>query len=302
MLCLSFRRSVAPIQRRISRPNASIPVHTLLHRRYAVATATAEPTLSGLAGEKPTLPQEPTFAEPTFTEPVFTGLRKPKKKVDEEDLPAPESESEAEGLNPKEALERKREQLRKSVEKLQQDLRARKNAKDTLGITNIPQVTKEATTVFEMKPSFGRMQALNAIFSLAAFPVHIWGYSLNIDPFLLVFPFSFSVLWLAYSHKKASRSIKTVRALEGHKQLELTPYSFFGTAGKPFVVDKSDVHVILDMPKVDRDRRNHIDIAMESAIPGLKKKKRDMSLRKKRVKDQTNGCGRYCLYFEKLLS
>jgi len=62
--------------------------------------------------------------------------------------------------------------------------------------------------------------------------------------------------------------------LEGHKQIELTPYSFFGTAGTPFVVNRSDVHVLLDMPKVDREKRNHIEVAFESAIPGIKRKKR----------------------------
>jgi len=212
--------------------------------------------------------------EPQFTESVFTGLRKPTKPkpVVEEPKPAVEGEAKSEPLNPAEAMELKRARLRRSVEKLQEDLRARKNAKDRLGITETQQVTKAETTVFDMP--FGKLQALNALFSVAAFPIHIWGYSLNIDPFLLVFPFSFSVLWLAYSHKKATRTIKHIKALDGHKQLELTPYSFFGTTGKPFVVDKSDVHVILDMPKVDRDKRNHIDVALETALPGIKKKRR----------------------------
>jgi hypothetical protein len=234
-------------------------------RRY-VAVATAEPSLS-----QPPPPQQEMPEEPQFTETVFTGLRKPVKPKPVVEEPEGETDSEP-GLDPLEALELKRARLRRSVEKLQEDLRARKNAKDRLGIADTQQVTKAETTVFDMP--FGKLQALNAVFSFAAFPIHIWGYSLNIDPFLLVFPFSFSVLWLAYSHKKATRTIKHIRALEGHKQLELTPYSFFGTTGKPFVVDKSDVHVVLDMPKVDRDKRNHIDVALETALPGIKKKRR----------------------------
>jgi len=139
--------------------------------------------------------------EPTYTEPVFTGFGPGpvKKKKTEEELEAEAQKAEAQAQKAELAMDRQREKLRKSVERLEAEMRARIHNKIE---TEKTQLVKEEANVF--KVPFGKLQALSAVFSLAAFPVHIWGYTLNIDPFLLIFPFSFSVLWLAYSHKKSN--------------------------------------------------------------------------------------------------
>eukprot|EP01127_Copromyxa_protea_P014231 TRINITY_DN3921_c0_g1_i1.p1 TRINITY_DN3921_c0_g1~~TRINITY_DN3921_c0_g1_i1.p1 ORF type:complete len:154 (-),score=29.97 TRINITY_DN3921_c0_g1_i1:86-547(-) len=135
---------------------------------------------------------------------------------------------------------------------------------------------------------YGNLLTVNAVFSLAAFPVHYWGWATGVDPFLLVFPASFSTLWLYYSWKKANRTICKVNLLEGHQDVQFFPYTFFGTAGKPFVIHRSKFSVVLDAEAADRAKRNQIDIIGEVQGTKLKKHTRYLIERwKGEVKDSS---------------
>lgn len=59
----------------------------------------------------------------------------------------------------------------------------------------------------------------------------------------------------------------TVKLLEGHREVEITPYSFWGGALSPLVVDRSNISVVLDAPKSDRAKRNQIDIQVSIFVP-----------------------------------
>lgn len=81
---------------------------------------------------------------------------------------------------------------------------------------------------------------------------------LGLDFSLLVFPFSFSCMWLLYSIKKNQRTAKRVTALDS-KTINLTTYGVLGLE-KTLTVSKAHLAPVFDAPIQDRERGNSFDV------------------------------------------
>jgi hypothetical protein len=173
--------------------------------------------------------------------------------------------------------------VKRAIEKLKAEMKQAKEPK-AKPISILEPTSKDEIEVFRMGSLYGTLMTVNAVFSVAAvrknnickthllqFPVHAWGYSLGVDPTLLVFPASFSILWFFYSWKKANRTIYSVKLLEGHQKVEFTPYSFWGTQKRPFLIERSNISVVLDTPKSERAKRNMMEV--RGTVQGTKLQK-----------------------------
>lgn len=69
---------------------------------------------------------------------------------------------------------------------------------------------------------------VNAVMSLGAFPVHVWGFFVLPDTSLLLYPVAFSLMWVWYSYRKATRTVTALELLPGHRSLRIQTFSFFG--------------------------------------------------------------------------
>lgn len=68
----------------------------------------------------------------------------------------------------------------------------------------------------------------NAFMALGAFPVHAWGFYVLPDTTMLLYPVAFSLMYLWYSHRRATSSLTAVELQTGHRELRLETYDFFG--------------------------------------------------------------------------
>jgi hypothetical protein len=106
----------------------------------------------------------------------------------------------------------------------------------------------------------GRWKILfNTIFTLAAFPVHAWGFFVVPDKYLLLFPLSFTILWLFYSIQRAHMTIHRICLLSGRepRSVEIATYTMWG-GSRTRVVSRTMINPILD-DDVKR-RQQFIDI------------------------------------------
>lgn len=80
---------------------------------------------------------------------------------------------------------------------------------DQVKSKNLGKLKKEPDAiVYELKKDTGTSIMANTLFTLAAFPVHAWGFMTLTDKHLLFFPLAFSIMWLYYSIKKAHSRVK----------------------------------------------------------------------------------------------
>jgi hypothetical protein len=75
----------------------------------------------------------------------------------------------------------------------------------------------------------------------------VWGFFVVPEKYLLLFPLSFSILWLLYSIKKANMTIRRIRMLEGSepKFVEIVTYTMWG-GSRVRVVPRAMINPILD--------------------------------------------------------
>lgn len=112
----------------------------------------------------------------------------------------------------------------------------------------------------------GRFHKFNALFSLAAFPVHAWGYFVLPDTTLLAFPLAFSMLWVFYSMKRAETTVTQLELLEGHQQLRIQSFSFFGGI-KNTIVDRLKVSPVFVESKETLELPPHLTTAGKQRTP-----------------------------------
>jgi hypothetical protein len=97
--------------------------------------------------------------------------------------------------------------------------------------TSLPAQTLYASKVGSLWYKF------NSFMSLGAFPVHAWGFYVLPDTSLLYYPVAFSLMWIYYSHRKATGTVTALEMLPGHRQLRIETFDFFGRR-KSQVVDR----------------------------------------------------------------
>lgn len=118
---------------------------------------------------------------------------------------------------------------------------------------------KQETEVFVMPERQKVINIINSIFTLAAFPVHIWGFTLHID-LILIFPFfTFTCLWAIYSFQRARETIFRLNLLNGHKKVKITTLSVFGQEHHE-EFERSRLKVMLDTGERERGKRVHFRV------------------------------------------
>lgn len=95
---------------------------------------------------------------------------------------------------------------------------------------------------------------VNAFFSLAAFPVHVYGFMVGLNVWLLAWPALFSVCWLAYSVVRAQRTVTALTLLPGAR-VALSTRSFFGAEAVALEAPLSALRV---QPQTETQRKRGI--------------------------------------------
>eukprot|EP01122_Echinamoeba_exundans_P009203 TRINITY_DN3197_c0_g1_i1.p1 TRINITY_DN3197_c0_g1~~TRINITY_DN3197_c0_g1_i1.p1 ORF type:complete len:279 (+),score=35.41 TRINITY_DN3197_c0_g1_i1:1119-1955(+) len=99
-----------------------------------------------------------------------------------------------------------------------------------------PSASLPAQTLYSSKAG-SLWYKFNSVMALGAFPVHAWGFYVLPDTSLLLYPVAFSLMWIWYSHRKATGTVTALELIAGHRQLRIETFDFFGRK-KSQIVDR----------------------------------------------------------------